>query len=100
MAHRHRKRPSGSRLARDAHGDDATGNPSTEVYLLTGSIDEDGARRRTRPAVQGDDSRAKASAAAAAAIAQAERELRALRLDVAATDADELLSTVDDEPDP
>jgi hypothetical protein len=89
------------RLARDARdrGDDVTGNPSTEVYLLTSSIDEDGARRRTRPTVQRDDSRAKAKAAAEAATVQAERELRALGHDGAANDADELLSAVDDEPD-
>lgn len=89
------------RLARDAYnrGDDATGNPSTEVYLLTGSIDEDGARRRTRPTMQANDSRAKAAAAAEAATIQAERELRAMTQDVAANDRDELLSTADDEPD-
>jgi RloB-like protein len=89
------------RLARDAvdRGDDVTGNPSTEVHLLTGSIDEEGARRRTRPAVQRDDSRAKAEAAAEAATVQAERELRALGYDVAGNDAEELLSTGDDEPD-
>lgn len=89
------------RLARDAHdrGDDVIGNPSTEVYLLTGSIDEDGPRRRARPTMQTDDSRARAQAAADAAAIQAERELRASSLDVAANDSDELLSAVDDEPD-
>ena len=72
------------------------------MYLLTGSIDEEGARRRTRPTVQRDDSRAKARAAAEAATVQAERELRTLGHDGSADDADELLellSTVDDEPD-
>jgi hypothetical protein len=65
------------RLARDARGrgDDEIGNPSTEVFLLTGSIDEDGGRRRIRPVASHDDSRAKARAAAEAAMAQAEREL-------------------------
>jgi len=89
------------RLARDARdrGDDVTGNPSTEVYLLTDSIDEDGVRRRARPTRQRGDSRAKAQAAAWAAAIQAERELRASSLDDAANDADELAEAVDDEPD-
>jgi hypothetical protein len=68
------------RLARDARdrGDNVTGNPSTEVYLLTESIDEDGARRRTRPATLADQGRAKADAAAKQAQLQAEREARAM----------------------
>jgi hypothetical protein len=89
------------RLARDARerGDDVTGNPSTEVYLLTGSIDEQGARRRTRPTAQRDDSRAKAMAAAQAARLQGERELRALGHDAAADDAFEIMLITDDDPD-
>ena len=89
------------RLARDVRdrGDDVTGNPSTEVYLLTGSIDEEGTRRRTRPTAQRSDSRAKAMAAAEAATLQGERELRALGHDAIADDGDEILFTVDDEQD-
>jgi hypothetical protein len=69
------------------------------VYLVTSSIDEEGARRRTRRTVQRDDSRAKANSAAESATIQAERELRALEHDRVENDADELLSTVDDDPD-
>jgi hypothetical protein len=89
------------RLASDARdrGDDVTGNPSTEAYLLTGSIDEEGARRRTRPTLHRGDGRAKAKAAEDTAILQAERELRTLGHDGAANYADELLSAVDDESD-
>ena len=59
-------------FAASSRGDDATGNPSTEVYLLTDSIDEDGARRRTRPTTARDQSRDKAEAAAEKAKLQAE----------------------------
>jgi hypothetical protein len=50
-------------------------NPTTEVFHLTQSIDDEGRlkpdkHRRTRD----EESRAKAGAAAAAALAQAERE--------------------------
>ncbi|MBC7977281.1 MAG: RloB domain-containing protein [Myxococcales bacterium] len=92
------------RLARDARdrGDPVTGNPSTEVYLLTASIDEDGARRRARPTVQHDNSRAKAQAAAEAAAVQVKRELRAWTTDGGDNDADEhrsMIAMTDDEPD-
>jgi hypothetical protein len=94
------------RLARDARdrGDDVNGNPSTEVYKLTSSIDEEGLRRRARPVVQHDDGRAKAAAAAEAATAQAAREQRAWEHDGHERDGDEhdraeLRSAVGDEPD-
>jgi hypothetical protein len=89
------------RLARDARdrGDDATGNPSTEVYLLTDSIDEDGAQRRTRPTMAHDHSRAKSrgrrgtrQAPGRAGVARAESA-------DTATDRDERLAVFDDEPD-
>jgi hypothetical protein len=88
------------RLARDARdrGDEETGNPSTEVYLLTSSIDEPGALRRARLAVPRDDSRAKAVAAAAAALAQAECEQRALDVDDAEIDDRDEPGPLDDEP--
>ena len=62
------------RLERDAlaAGEPAR-DPTTEVFHLTDSIDDDGRRRRTPP-VFADDGRAKAEAAAVAAFAQAERE--------------------------
>lgn len=86
------------RLARDAkgRGDDVTRNPSTEVYLLTDSIDEDGARRRTRPATQ-DDSRAKADAAAEKFKLQAERESQAMHH--ADPEPDDHSADFDGEPD-
>lgn len=89
------------RLAHDARdrGDDVTGNPSTEVYLLTSSIDEGATQRRTRSTVRHDESRTKASAAAEAARIQAEHELRALELADNSSDGHELLSVIDDEPD-
>ncbi len=65
------------RLERDALAAGEEGrDPTTEVFHLTDSIDEEGQRRRA-PAVRddGNDSRAKAESAAAAAHAQAEREL-------------------------
>lgn len=87
------------RLARDAddRGDDVIGNPSTEVYSLTDSIDEEGVRRRTRPTAQGDDSRAEARAAAESAARQAEEELRVLAND--GLESDELSSFLDEDPD-
>lgn len=48
-------------------------DPTTEVFHLTDSIDEDGRRRRAPPVVV-DQGRARADAAAAAALAQAKRE--------------------------
>lgn len=89
------------RLARDARdrGDDVTGNPSTEVYLLTDSIDEDGARRRTRPTTARDQSRDKAEAAAEKAKLQAELELRAMEHVEPENDAEELLAAFDGEAD-
>lgn len=48
-------------------------DPSTEVFHLTDSIDDDGRRRRA-PALVADPGRAKAEAAAKAALAQAQRE--------------------------
>ena len=71
-----------------ARGDDVTGNPSTEVYLLTDSIDEDGAVRRKRPTTAHEESRAKAEAAAERARLQAEQELVALACVEAALDVE------------
>lgn len=89
------------RLARDAHerGDDVTGNPSTEVYLLADSIDDGGARRRSRPTKARDESRVKADAAAERAKLQAEQELRALEQAEASSDADETAPAFDGELD-
>lgn len=50
------------------------GDPTTEVFHLTDSIDGEGAQRRARPA-RPDVGRARAEAAAAAAYAQAAREM-------------------------
>lgn len=62
------------RLERDALDAGEEGrDPTTEVFHLTDSIDNDGLRRRARTVVA-DSGRAKAGAAAAAAFAQAERE--------------------------
>jgi RloB-like protein len=52
------------------------GDPTTEVFHLTDSIDEGGAQRRARP-TRPDVGRARAEAAAAAAYAQAAREMEA-----------------------
>lgn len=64
------------RLRRDASdAGEPTRNPSTEVFLLTDSIDEAGAARRGAVQKGHDDkSRQKAQAAADAALAQAARE--------------------------
>lgn len=62
------------RLARDAESAvEFTRNPTTEVFRLTDSIDENGQQRRSRPLR--DEGRVKAQAAAAAAQAQFELEL-------------------------
>lgn len=62
------------RLHRDARRDgEEHRNPYTEAFLLTDSIDEDGAARRARPARE-DIGRMKAERAAAAAREQAARE--------------------------
>jgi len=86
------------RLTHDAaaRGDDVVGNPSTEVYRLTDSIDEDGMRRRASRTSSRDVSRARASAAAEAAARQAEGELRAL---VAEGIEDDLAAETAEEPD-
>lgn len=52
-------------------------NPTTEVFHLVASIDEQGAARRAAPVLP-DAGRAKAEAAAAAALEQAEREAAAM----------------------
>ncbi len=52
---------------------DTVGNPSTEVFHLTDSIDEGGAARRAKP-TRSSSSREKAEAAAAAALEQAAAE--------------------------
>jgi hypothetical protein len=82
----------------DARGDDVTGNPSTEVYLLADSIDEDGTRRRTRSPTARDGSRAKAEAAAERARLQVEHELRELEQAEPESDTDEQPAAFDDEP--
>lgn len=63
------------RLERDALEAGEEGrDPTTEVFHLTDSIDEEGRKRRAPPVVD-NGSRAKADAAAAAALAQVAREL-------------------------
>ena len=79
------------RLEIDANeADEATRNPTTEVFHLTNSIDDEGkARRDTKRNPAGQAAREKAEAAARTALEQAEREQEEQAVQVSSPDTEE-----------